>query len=202
MGSCSGSISSKVSSGISIPGISPPANSSGGTHSGIISGSDSCSGRLIGSCSGVSIGSNLSSGTSIPGISPPDTEEGAVDLLLNSATEVKAERNSAANNFAIPTINVFVVSFREMCNVQRGVFTWEPDDTSKQQDITEFNPDLSIIKSGQMYGIANCDGIEIADTQSAFFEHVFIDNNTIQLERYATTQRVEIHWEVLEFISV
>ncbi len=135
-------------------------------------------------------------------VSNDDTEEGAVDVWLNTATEVGSKRNPAANNFAIPIINVFIVSFKEICNVQRGVFTWQPSDISKQQDITEVNQELSIIKSGQMYGIAKCDGIEDHDTQSAFFEHLFIDNNTIQLERYTTSQSAEIHWEVIEFISL
>ena len=43
-----------------------------------------------------------------------------------------------------------------------------------------------------------CDDIEGHDTQSAFFEHLLIDNNTIQLERYTTSQQAEIHWEVID----
>ena len=63
----SSSIGSKASSGTSISGISPPANSSGGAHSGIISGSGSCSGSSIGSFSDCcSAGDNTVSVPSLP----------------------------------------------------------------------------------------------------------------------------------------
>ncbi|KKN42490.1 hypothetical protein LCGC14_0712740, partial [marine sediment metagenome] len=133
-----------------------------------------------------------------------DPEECAVDVWLNSANEVRAERYADANSYVIPTINVFVVTFKGKGNVQRGSFTWQATDTYKQQDIIEVNQDLSIIKSGQMYGIGLCDGTggRSDDVQSAFIEHEFIDNNTIRLERFNARNLAAVgHWEVIEFVN-
>ena len=133
-----------------------------------------------------------------------DPKESAVDVWLNSASEVRAERHPDANTYAVPTINVFIVTFTGDGNVQRGSFTWQTTNTFKQQDITEVNQDLSLIKSGQMYGIGLSDGNggSSDDLQSAFIEHKFVDNNTIRLERYNVRNLAAVgHWEVIEFVT-
>ncbi|KKK54238.1 hypothetical protein LCGC14_3086750, partial [marine sediment metagenome] len=115
-----------------------------------------------------------------------------------------AERHPDANTYAVPTINVFIVTFTGDGNVQRGSFTWQTTDTFKQQDITEVNQDLSLIKSGQMYGIGLSDGTGDSsdDVKSAFIEHKFVDNNTIRLERYNVRNLAAVgHWEVIEFVE-
>jgi len=133
-----------------------------------------------------------------------DPEDAAVDVWLSSETEVRAERHPESSYYnGAPTINVFVVTFGgDDENVQRGDFTWANADSVKETDINDINLDYSMVKSGQMYGIIQCDGTGSADVKPSFVEHEFVDNNTIRLERYTNSEDGIGHWEVVEFLGV
>ncbi|GAH12612.1 unnamed protein product, partial [marine sediment metagenome] len=130
-----------------------------------------------------------------------DPEDAALDVFLNSGTEVRAERHSELSYYnGFPTINVFVITFSGDESVQRGDFTWANADTYKETDITAVNLDAAMIKSGNMYGIMQCDGTGSADVKSAFVEHEFYDADTIRLERYTNSEDGKGHWEVVEWV--
>ncbi|KKL80194.1 hypothetical protein LCGC14_2007200, partial [marine sediment metagenome] len=129
-----------------------------------------------------------------------DPEDGALDVFLNSATEVRAERHSETSYFnGFPTINVFVITFTGAESVQRGDFTWANSDTFKETDITAVDLGSSMIKSGNMYGIMQSDGTGSSDVKSAFVQHEFVDTDTIRLERYTNNEDGKGHWEVIEW---
>jgi hypothetical protein len=130
-----------------------------------------------------------------------DAEEGALDIWLSSATEVRAERRPEANSYSVPTINVFVITFDSggSSSVQRNSFTWADADTSKQMDITQVDESASMIKGGTMYGIMECDGTASSDVKSVFIKYEFIDNDTVGAERYTNNEDGTGHWEVVEW---
>ena len=129
-----------------------------------------------------------------------DPEDAALDVFLNSGTEVRAERHTESLYYnGFPTINVFVITFSGDENVQRGDFTWANADTYKETDITAVDLDASMIKSGNMYGIMQCDGTGSADVKSSFAQHKFVDSDTIRLERYTNSEDAKGHWEVVQW---
>ncbi len=130
-----------------------------------------------------------------------DVEEGGIDVWLNSATQVRAERRPEANNYDIPTINVFVITFSGDESVQRGSFTWGNSDTSKSIDISAVNLDNSMIKSGSMLGIMECDGGGNDDPEDSFIQYEFVDADTVRGERMGSTGEDGTgHWEVVEWV--
>jgi len=130
-----------------------------------------------------------------------DTEEGALDIWLNSATEVRAERRPEANTYAIPTINVFVVTFESSgsSSVQRNSFTWANADTSKQASISQVDLNTAMVKGGTMYGIIKCDGTGSDDPKSSFIQYEFDGSTTVRAERYTSSEDGTGHWEVVEW---
>lgn len=129
-----------------------------------------------------------------------DAEEGAIDIWLNSDTQLRAERNPGAGSNSIPTINVFVIEFSGDETVQRGSFDWANADTTKSTDITAIDLTSSMIKGGQMYGIMECDGNGGDDGRSAFIQYGFADSDTVSAERYTNNEHGTGHWEVIEWV--
>lgn len=130
-----------------------------------------------------------------------DVEEGALDIWLNSETEVRAERRPEANSYAVPTINVFVITFdgNGGSSVQRDSFTWANADASKQATISEVDLDVAMVKGGTMYGIMECDGTGSSDPKTSFVQYEFDGSTTVRGERYTNNEDGIGHWEVIEW---